>query len=360
LLRAHSRGAKHKAVSAAAGPTWFDDEAPLRTTGRITTRRLIHRAVRSWRVWLVVVLVASAAYSWRRATSPGRYEATVVMRVSEGAVASTGLQLAIGALRAYVNDMAFTTSHLSGVMSKHKASFPMLAVDEASAIDAFRQRMGVAISQNDFIEDRVPGDPPRSARLAVSFEASDPELAWAVAHELADLIVGAAMGGERDALRREREAAALEVAKDDVDLQTIVHQGAPPLSARVEGARGRLAGAQQREAAAELALHALDEQQVLRFEVIDPGRAPQRHDPVSTGVSSFVWTTLALSAAALLFAGAYDPRILDGADLPPLGVAVLGQLPALPLPPGSRRREQPLGSPRPGGPVQKGTGGSGS
>jgi hypothetical protein len=345
LARAHSRGAKHQAVSTASGPSWFDDEAPLWTMGWPTTRRLIHRAISSWRVWAAAVLVVSGAVAWRRSLAPSKYEAEVVMRVSEGAVASSGSQLSMGSLRAYVNDLAFTTSRLAGVMGKHPSSFPALSVDPTDAIDGFRQRMHLVISQNDFIEDRAPGDPPRSARLVVAFESSDPQLAWSVARELAELVVESALGGQRDVRRREREVAALVAGKADVDLQAILRQGAPPLSARVEGARGRLMEARQRATAAELALRALEEQQAFRVDVIDPGRVPRRHDPVAAALSAFAWAALALSGAALLLAGAFDPRVLDGGDLAPLGLAVLGHLPPLPSRSAPSPREQRAGAP---------------
>jgi hypothetical protein len=173
-------------------------------------------------------------------------------------------------------------------------------------VQSFRENMTVEIADNDFVEDRRQGDPPRSVRLVITLLGSDPELTWQVAQELSALVAGSTMAGQRAALESELQGATDEShsaadALSEVEERSKTVAGVP--NPALESARRRLLAAQQRVQDATIGLRALGEQHVLKFEVVDPGRVPARPNPVQVAIQTFVVTLLlALLAGWLLSA----------------------------------------------------------
>jgi hypothetical protein len=92
-----------------------------------------------------------------------------------------------------------------------------------------------------------------------------------------------------------------------------------------------------RVAAARLSLRGSQEQVALRFEVVDSGIYPHVRSPLSKGLQA-----LAIILGALLgawpIAGAFDPRVIDLADVSKSHLIPLGSFPNLP---GASRRTSP-------------------
>lgn len=319
----------------AARPAWIDQEPPLAARGWATARRLMGRAAFTWPLWVTAALILAALAALARARAPVRYEASVVLRVSEGqltnSTAAQGSRLSIGTLRAYLSDLGFTNERLLGIMRRHAAIFPDAINDPPTAVAAFRDQMSVSLAENDFVEDRGAGDPPRTARVTVTFKAGNPELAWRMATEVAELVAGATLQRQRESMQGQRDAAvaALKAAEEEV-----MRVGAAPQDAgrdqRLKAAGERLAAAQKGALSVDLALRALAERQVLRFDVVDPGRVPERASVTDVALTTF-FTVLAAGLLGLpLLAGAFDPRVLDGEDLAAVGLQPVGRVPPLP------------------------------
>ncbi|HXJ23004.1 MAG TPA: hypothetical protein VMT03_22485 [Polyangia bacterium] len=330
--------------------TWFDEEAPVGRSLRGLVARLVRRGRASWFVWAPLALLVSLIMTVRTARS-ALYEATVVLRVTESTVAMPGAELAAGTLRGYVKDRALTVEHLQEVLERYPRSFPRVRTDPATAVDDMREATDVLISQNDFVEDRGPGDGPRSARIAVDFRHRDPEVALTVARDLAELIVRSASGLDAAQLERERVAAvaALKSVEAQIDSVNTAESSEPGAD---EMARKRALIAQDRLRAAVVAAtdtsltdRASEEKEVLRFDVIDSGRVP----PLKSR-SYWAGRMLGVLAAGLLIAcliaGAFDPRILDRTDLSEAGLKVLCEAP--PLPQGSLQGPRAGAGGRPG------------
>ena len=321
-------------------PDWFDQEPRPSATIAKVGRRLFQRGTASWRLWVAVALVGSGGYALYKASTPPAFEVTAVLRVSEGQVSQQGVNLGRGKLRGYVNDLSFTAPNLLKVMSAHPKAFKRAATDPVFAVQSFRENMTVEISENDFVEERGSDDPPRSARMVISYKGPDPELTWQVTQELAELVIGATMGGQRAALEAELQVATAEVTRTAAVVNELEHQQqvAGPNQPLAQ-ARQRLLTAQQRADDASIALRALGQQHVLRFEIVDKGRVPPRPDPVQVGLRTFVVTALLALLAGWMLAGAFDPRVLDETDVTDLWLPVLGRLPVLPELPGGREEK---------------------
>ena len=324
-------GAPGDSESARPGGGWLDAEPALGAATRATLATLARRARGSWAVWVPAAIVLALLATVRKAGQPEVYSVTVVLRAVEGVATGTRVtNVALGELRADVDARAFTTPRLLEIMRRHTASIPVAVEDSSVAIAAFRDAMTVDLEENDFVEERDPGDRARSVLIAVSFRADDPEVAWSVVHELADALVASSQEGQRQVQERRRAAATLAVQQAAADLDAAERAAAGKPLVGVGLARARLVEAQAAEAAAGLAVNALGEHQVLRFDVVDAGLMPPRIDRREEMLSSFIVLLLVCLATGGLVAGAFDPRVLDALDLAALGAPVLGRVPSLP------------------------------
>jgi hypothetical protein len=250
--------------------------------------------------------------------------------VEEGKVSKPGAMLARGAVKAYVKTFAFSNPHLVELLSKHPKAFGLAATDPAFAVESFRENLTIDIQEMDFVQVRDASDPPPSARLAISWKGSDPDLVWQITQELAALVVGATMARKEEELGGEISAANAEVSTAAELVRDLEAEHAQPTDPRLVQARSRLLSAQQRAQEAEITLRGAGEEQVLKFEVVDKGRVPPRPNRVQLGITTFLFTALFASLAAWLLAGAFDPRLLDEGDLAALKLPFLGRLPELP------------------------------
>jgi hypothetical protein len=309
-----------------AAQDWFDREAPTGATIVKLTRRLFERGRASWTVWLALVIVATIAVTVFKVKGAVTYEVTVVVRVSEGQVAR-GATLGRGNLRAYINEVALTNARLIELMSKHARSFPRVKTDPVFAVQDFREDLKVDISENDFSEERYGNDPPRSARLIITYKTANPTLAWDVAQELADLTAGSTIAVQRATLEGELQvatAAAATAARAVSDLEEQKTVGPNP---QLAAARGRLLATQQHVEEASMALRALGQQQELRFEIMDRGQVPRPPNPVQVGIKTFAVTSILALLGGWMLAGAFDPRVLDERDVSEIGMPILGRVP---------------------------------
>ena len=310
--------------------SWFDREPPLAKAGWRAMRRLARRSRASWPLWLGAALLVSGAMTARRAWAPLRYEVTTVLRVSEGALDASGSNLNGGTLRSYVDERAFTSDRLTELMKRHHEWFAGAAADPEQALAGFRAAMEVSISENGFIEDRGPGDPPRAARIALTFRARSPDVAYTIGRELDDLVIGSALEGQRAGLEREAAVAVDSLRRAQDDLSRALREDPTGNDPRVRAARERWRKAQAASAAATTDVHAGTAQQALRFELVDPGRKPEDQKDFEPLVNRFIVSFLTAILAGWLLAGAFDPRVLDADDVEMAGVSVLGRLPLLP------------------------------
>jgi hypothetical protein len=280
---------------------------------------------------VAVAAVGATAVTAKRARTPPSYTVTVVLRVTEGQMGARG-ELGAGALRTHLKELTFTRARIADLIRSHPAEFPGAAKDLDGAYEDVRERIKVEITQNDFIDDRRESDSPRSARITLSYSASKPKVAWDITHALADLAIDSALARQRAALLREQVGAesAVERAQLNTDDTT---------AADIRSLVGRLKETEARAASARLGLRAAEEQQGLRFELVDPGRMPSPVTKAALASDAIVTFAIALLAACVL-AGAFDPRVVDAGDLSVVGVPLLGRLPPLPGPPDRVRQTQ--------------------
>src|SRR5262249_47218026 len=151
------------------------------------------------------------------------------------------------------------------VMKRFPDQFRGLERDPASELEDFRAAMSLTIVESDFTEERAPDDPPRSARVQISFRWPSAEFAYTIAHELANVVIGSTLKRQQVDLEREQAAAMTRAARAEADFAEQRRrdpEGRDPLTS---SAMQRAAKTKQQAIAAALAVRAMSEQQVLRF-----------------------------------------------------------------------------------------------
>jgi hypothetical protein len=314
-----------------AGDTWLDRERPIRPALRALVARLARRGRASWFVWAPLALAATALVTVRA----GRhriFDATVVLRVSEAEMQIAGSELNSTLLYDYVRERAFTNQNLAEVIARYPRQFPgdpaLEALDMRAATD-------LAISDNDFVEDRSADDPPRSARITVTFHDPDPETALAVARDLAELIIRSTLNLQKEAAERQASGSALALRQAEAalgareDEQEKADSGPGRFDPTLDQARGRLNAMVALAANAHLAKSAGRDRQNLAFDLVDAGRLPRPPSTEAVAAGAAGRLTVGL-LAGLLLAGAFDPRVLERQDVVELGLVPLGRMPRLP------------------------------
>ena len=263
----------------------------------------LRQAARLWRSglrrpWLALLLsgLLAAALVGALLLARQRYSPVLVMRVVEADRDPTSMPRLKSQLADYVRQAVLTSEPLFEIMRKHGLYSALLRNNARGALESFRDDISIKVYQNYFLEDREPGDLPRSARLAVSYTARDPVVALAVTRELGALIINREQRVRREqallaAQQAERERLALQRALQERSAQIVARQtqlaelAQPDTRAQVEliGMLGSLGGlerdletVERRTAALELA-SALERRGMgLYFQVVDDGALPSR------------------------------------------------------------------------------------
>jgi hypothetical protein len=322
--------------------TWIGQEPVLGQALRSRLARLARRGRATWFIWAPLAIAAAIIVTVRDFRH-ALYEATVVLRIAESNVQYAGTDVSgsdvnAHAVRDGIENRALTNQHLTDLLLRHAREFPDVRTSPAEAVADLRLALNVAILDDDFIEDRRRDDPPRSIRLAVSFKDARPAVALTIARELAELIVSSTLSLEAQALAREEAAATTAVAQAQtrVDTEPLDATGGgkdalaeAAAEAAEEAARDRLRAMVNAAGRTRLASQAGERGQTLAFDILDAGREPPVPTKLDLGLRGVAASVVAL-LAALLLAGAFDPRILDRQDVSALGLVVLGETPALP------------------------------
>lgn len=276
---------------------------------------------------LVLVTAMTAAVSSFALFGQRNYAPEFVLRVVEGQARSRHAPPLKRQLAEYVRQAIFTSEPLVELMRKHHLYPSLLRRNARAAIEAFKEDISVEVYQNYFVENRAPGDVPRSARLTVSFHAKDPALALAVTRDLGALIEShehasrnnqansAALRAARardtwvsawqrraaDIVAKRAEMAASGPADPRLQVELVGLLGSMPALEREVDAAERRAATLELGAAWER--HGIG----LNFEVVDagslPGRAARARNAVWAGAATLL-CGLPLVAMAV---GAFRP-----------------------------------------------------
>jgi hypothetical protein len=255
------------------------------------------------------------------------YAPEFVLRVVEGQTRSRNAPPLKRQLAEYVRQAIFTSEPLTELMRKHHLYPSLLQRNTRAALESFKEDISVEVYQNYFVENRAPGDQPRSARLTVSFHAKDPALALAVTRDLGALIeahehasrgVQANSAAFRAARARDTWVSAWQRRTADISAKRaeIAARSAsdPRLQVELVGLLGSMPALEREVDAAErraasLELGAAWERHGigLNFEVVDDGSLPGRAARARNATWAGVATLLCGLPLVALAVGAFRP-----------------------------------------------------
>jgi len=254
------------------------------------------------------------------------YAPTFVIRVVEAEHHTRAMPPLKRQLGEYVRQAVFTSQPLLEIMKRHGLYPSLLRKNQRAALESFKEDISVEVYQNYFVEQRAPGDSPRSARLLVSFRSKNAEQALAVTRELGALIVAHERNTRRDqalaaVARAEHARDVLVSAYQERSADVVAKQsemsraqgGDPELQVQVVGLLGSLGRLERDVEAAERRASALDLGATLErhgmglsFQIVDdgslPGRAGRLQAQALAGAATFVFglPLIALGVGAFL------------------------------------------------------------
>jgi hypothetical protein len=309
-------------------PDWFDDEAGVGSSLRQGFGLLRRGLARPWSTLLVSILLA-AAVALVLAVTKRDHAPRFVLRVVEADRDPNSMPRLKRQLGEYVRKAIFTSAPLAELIRRHALYPALMRNNSRAALDSFSEDISVEVYQNSFVEERAPGDRPRSARVAVSYHSPDRALALAVTRDLGALIVRYERRSRRELAlaavgRAERARDTLRSALEERDAEVLTKQRQlaeaaapnPRLQVELISLLGSLSALEQQAAAAERRAATLDlgaaiEQRGigLYFDVVDDATLPddggrRRQAAMLTVAASFAFS-LPLVAMAI---GAFGRR----------------------------------------------------
>lgn len=198
--------------------TWLDEEPRVTALFRQSLELVVRGFRRPW-LTLLLSLGLALLVGLKLSFSKQSYTPHFVLRIEEGTVDPSTFPRVKRRLADYVREGVLTSGPLLELVRRHHLYPKLVQSDPRAALDAFRRDIRVEVYQNYFVEDRAPGETPRSARLAVSYRADDRATALAVTRELGELVVRREQSMRRSQAERAAGDAAhtrerLESARD--------------------------------------------------------------------------------------------------------------------------------------------------
>jgi capsular polysaccharide biosynthesis protein len=335
---------------------WLAAEPPIMKTVIEDLQRLKYRAKARWIRILVIALALTAGIVYKVVNKPVHHLAHVTLAIQEGEAAERLELLPVRDLRGYVTTVLMPEDKLLELVERRDL-FPLRRTHgDKYAIAELWDMMEVELYRNYFLYDfEESSGEGRSARIGLTVDHSDPDLAYEIARDVATIIINAA-AKERDetarkistgarlasdvvrrrAVEYEVELAALLARRGEAELRgqlglvAALDEQIKSMEASVHRAREGLemyaqtTSAEEMRAAVYAAGLSIDVSIVeeRRPAGIEPGR--YRYAVLSV----LVFVTLFIVVA--LYIGAFDSRIHDLDDVARLGIPVVGQVPGFP------------------------------
>ncbi len=346
--RARARRRQRSLGSTAGGRSWLDDE-PGWGDAKRELGCIVEKAARRWWLCLLIAAICAGIAATWRAEKPMSYPGTVVLRVTESDDDVYADRNQSTSLATEIEEISLSRTVILEVMEEFDLDPNMRRLDPTFAANNMRDDVDVTLVQNYFSKQRDDKDPFRSARVSITFEHPDPEVAVLVARALARRVVQQQLSSQevmaelmvdsasnvvvqlKRAIQRAREEQTTTylnaLTLDDADSSGEFVRVAS-LRAEIKQLESSLQRARSEYAGLDLKRAFTLESMAMRFEVIDEGQAErvQFSRAELTTITGMVGFLAALLVAVLLV-GAFDPRVYDAATMKRLDLPVVGHIP---------------------------------
>jgi hypothetical protein len=335
---------------------WYESEEPTRK-GMIQELQRIKRRTRARPVPVILLaLLITGVLTYKLATRKQQYQAEVVLALREGSLMSpdkrTGLP--VGELKELVTSVLLPDAKLADLIERRDLQRLRKRLGMPWAIGELRQQISIEVWRNSFAY-YDPDHPNReaSARVGLTVTDEDPDSAYLLARDLANIVVEQTRQHRQDIANKiagqiehvrvgmTERAATLEreAVEKALAIQKAKQEGKPALAQALELQLLKIAD-QQKETDKTLSQIATSPEALadriaeagldLIVEVVSE-RRPDRPDNkgLLIAVVAVIVGIGALLGSALVL-GAFDSRVHDGDDVERLGLPVLGHVPGFP------------------------------
>lgn len=334
---------------------WLEAERDMhrwRRELRRLKRRARSRVIRT----IVLTCAVTAVAVWMVARRVPLADSRILIRVTESNLNENSSPIVTGDFAKYLQDSAFTNQNLAHVIREHDLYPLARARGEDVAIQTLRDHIELEVFKNYLLTHRGYNEPIRTARIAIHFRDRDPEVSFAIARELADLVISSenqrraaassdvvgvaqqAVDQVADALDKRQHQ--LEQAQQDLDqarkrgkkdrvAQLEVERSR--LQEEIKDQTARLRAAKKTAEEAELQ-HAMDVSDIgLVFDIVDerPPVPPEKGKGARLAMIGLTCFLILLPMCAI-GVGAFDSRVHDREDVQRLGLPVVGHVPGFP------------------------------
>jgi hypothetical protein len=334
---------------------WLDSERDLVSWRRELDRLKRRARARLFRT-LLLGIAATAAAVWVVARRVPLAESRILIRVTEGSVVREDSPISTGDLAEFLKDSALTNNNLLGIINKHEL-YPFERRRGAMyALEEMRGRLTLEVYRNYFLEARGYNADVRTARISVRFRDEDPVISFAVASDIAKLIIASetrrreesgrgvaevtqkavdSARSQLQALERElsTKQAALSAArrKDDKEQVASLQVDIGRLTQDVQHHAALVRQTRDSQANADLRLALQSKQINLLYEIVDerPPLPPEQGKEIRLAMVGLACFLVFLPLAAIAV-GAFDQRLHDPEDVQRLGLSVVGHVPRFP------------------------------
>ncbi len=328
--------------------SWTDDEPGWAGARRELAR--IRRRVRSrWVKTLLITILVTCAFVFYQSRKQRVFESTVVFRVVEGNFDAHTAPPTNVKLKDHVWSVLLSGTKLLAIMKEAKLYQSQMSIDPTVAIEAMRDDIDVEVLRNYFGLVRDEGDPPRSARVGITYRSGDPHVAFDTARRLGTAIAEQETAARQALANAETDAATRTVLELHEQLSVTRNEQVKlqldrPKDKIAEQLRAvRLRRTYQEAAALEVQLTEAQRDRAnlhlrttiegkrmgMRFELVDPGRPARviltRTDQlILLAVLGFFFLLPVVSVGV----GAFDNKVYDVEDLRRLGLEPFGFVPS--------------------------------
>ncbi len=331
---------------------WYEAEQDVHSWHR-ELDRLKRRARKRLFLTLFLTGLATAMILRMVARRVPLAESSILIRVTEGSVMWEDSPISATNLAQYLSDSAHSNRNLLHIMDKHGLYRLERMRGDAYALEEMREHLTLEVYRNYFLQARSESNFLRTARISLTFRDEDPVVSFAVASDLAHLIIDSEMKRREESSRgvagvaqRALDGAVANLEKWETQLVT----------KETELIDARRKDRQEDVTAAQIDIIRLTEQVKEQRDVVQQVRtsktlADLRHDLETGGVNRLYQIVderapppppegkeirLAIIGVAVFVillplcavaVGAFDSRIHDPEDVQRLGLQVVGHVP---------------------------------
>jgi capsular polysaccharide biosynthesis protein len=330
---------------------WFEQEPSTRGALVQEVQRMRRRFRARPLPVLALATLLTALITWRLAVRKQVFEAEIVLALSEGSMAGVHNGLPVDELRNFVDGVLITDAKLRELIERRDLYRLRKTLGMEYAIEELRSQLDIQVWKNSFVYyDADVDNAEHSARIGISVTDNDPDRAFTLAHDLAEIIIAAAREHDTqlgDQLAKDISAvrAGLTARMDELAHTVAVEQRALDDAQRgqqntlAQSAALRIAELTQERKTAEKRLGEIaTSRDALADRIAAAGLGThvaivEEHRPDRPEHRGFVLALVAIVVGfasllgSALIVGAFDSRIHDSEDVERLGLPVLGHVP---------------------------------